>query len=597
MEQTMSHRRHHSRNWMPLLVCGAAISVLACAAEPKKTDGGAGGQGGGGSGSGGSIPVGAGGSAPGGAGGGQGGITGAGGASVPGNGGTTSIGTGTCAADAECVASGQVCEPVGHHCVQCVKTADCPAGQHCRGNACVGTPPACTANSECSGQVCDPARGFCVDCVTTADCTATPGQECVANTCVTPTAASCQSSLDCGAKVCDPSSKKCVDCAGDGDCNTQGTTSGVQHCIKNLCQPECISDKQCTPQGMLCDPTLKVCATPAQCKANQDCPASAYCDAGACKADVCDSTEAMCSGNGVAVCNAAGSGWAPVSNCPADRPCKAVGGAAGCGGPPVPIDGGVVTPPVDGGALDGPNASCTTATANPCTGIAKFDGVQTVDGKDDDLCQIPLFVLIKPAAQVVNNYNNLQDNEFPVLTTRLAWSAAGLHAFFDVQDSSVQSVAMKDQAAALQRPYQGDSIELFFSASDAATGAPGGDAGAIHVTLAATGPSVSVKTTNSGGLSTTYTELPAAQYQAVKTSAGYAVEALIPWAGAAPSAGGKVRFDLALNIADTNFSQVDDMRDAQMILNVTNVSGQTSCPGAAEPWCDDRTWCSSTLQP
>jgi hypothetical protein len=206
-----------------------------------------------------------------------------------------------------------------------------------------------------------------------------------------------------------------------------------------------------------------------------------------------------------------------------------------------------------------------------------------------------LFPFIKPSAAVVNNYNNIQDSEFPVINARVAWSAAGLHAFFDVTDASVQSVAMKDPGAATQKPYQGDSIELFFTSNDTPSGAPGSDPGAVHVTLAATGPSVSVRTTNSNGISTTYTELPAAQYKSGKTATGYAIEALIPWVGGAPS-GGKVRFDLAVNVADTNCSGADDMRDAQMVLRQSTVSGQTSCPGGAEAWCDDRTWCSTTLQ-
>ena len=106
-----------------------------------------------------------------------------------------------------------------------------------------------------------------------------------------------------------------------------------------------------------------------------------------------------------------------------------------------------------------------------------------------------------------------------------------------------------------------------------------------------------MKTTNSGGLATAYTELSQEQYKAVETDAGYAIEALIPWQGDAPSGEAKVRFDLAVNTADTNCSGVDDMRDAQMVLQQSSVSEPTSCPGGAEPWCDDRTWCVATLQP
>ena len=575
----MNHRQLRFHNWTLLLGCMAAVGTLACVDSPRPANGEAGASGTGGPGSGG-VHLGTGGGA--------GGVDG---------GGITSSGTGgtipsiPCATEAECTASGLVCEAVTKHCAQCTKTADCPSGQHCRANVCVSLPADCTTSLQCgTDKVCDPARGLCVQCATKEDCTAAPGKDCVANTCVPSTI--CVSSLDCGTKVCDPTSKKCVDCAGDNDCNAPGATT-IQHCIKSVCKPECTSDKQCTPQGMLCDTTSKVCA---QCKSNADCPASSFCDGGQCKPDVCDSTEAMCSGNGIAQCNAAGSGWAAVSKCPADKPCQASRGASACGGV-VPVDGGTNPAPIDGGLSpnDGPITGCTTATANLCDGIPRFDGTQTVDGKDDDFCQVPLFPFIKPSAAVVNNYNNIQDSEFPVINARVAWSAAGLHAFFDVTDASVQSVAMKDPGAATQKPYQGDSIELFFTSNDTPSGAPGSDPGAVHVTLAATGPSVSVRTTNSNGISTTYTELPAAQYKSGKTATGYAIEALIPWVGGAPS-GGKVRFDLAVNVADTNCSGADDMRDAQMVLRQSTVSGQTSCPGGAEAWCDDRTWCSTTLQ-
>jgi hypothetical protein len=148
----------------------------------------------------------------------------------------------------------------------------------------------------------------------------------------------------------------------------------------------------------------------------------------------------------------------------------------------------------------------------------------------------------------------------------------------------------------MSQPYQGDSIELYVSSSDNVTGPPGAD-NAWHVTLSPTGKAVSVKTVNNNGVSTTYAELPAAQYHAdLKQGSGWSIEVLLPWQGSAPSEGSKVRFDLAINVADSNFGGVGDMRDGQLILNQSAGSGQTSCPGGAEAWCDDRTWCSSTLQ-
>jgi hypothetical protein len=381
-----------------------------------------------------------------------------------------------------------------------------------------------------------------------------------------------------------------VACAKDDDCDSD------RRCVENACRTACDSDKTCTPDGMLCSSTLSVCV---QCTDKKACAAGTYCDSsGMCKPVVCAAGESMCSGDGVAPCKADGSGWGPVVACPEAKPCKAYGGVAGCGGPPAGADGGV-TPEIDGGGIDAGPGTCTTATVDPCASIPALGGTQTVDGKDDEFCGVPSFVFDKAAASkggVVNNYNGLQDAEFASVKARVAWSSAGLHAFFDVTDAKVESVTMADPNQALTTPYQGDSIELFVASNDTATGAPGGDSGAVVVTLAATGKSVSVTTTNNNGLSVTYAELPSAQYAQAKTAGGYAIEVMIPWKGDSPGSGAKVRFDLAINMADDNFGGVGDMRDAQLIYHVSTVSGQTSCPGAAEPYCDDRTWCSPTLQ-
>ncbi len=588
----MKQQRSRSRIWKLAMAYTTALSMLACGDSLHDQDGGPSGAGGftlpGSGGSGGNPGLGGaggqagvGGASPDAAIGGEGGSVGGAGGTVPDT---------TCATDAEC--AGFFCEPTTRRCVECTRTANCPSGGHCRANACVTLPPACEDSLGCdANQVCDGSRGLCVECAKAADCTA--GQDCVANRCVA--GGTCQTSLDCGNKVCDPGSKKCVDCVGDNDCNISGTTT-ISHCIRNVCKPECLSDKQCTPEGMLCDASLKVCA---RCKSNGDCPASSFCEGGECKPDVCDATEAQCVSNGVAQCNPAGSGFGQVNNCPSEKPCKARGGAAACGGPPLPVDGGV-QPPIDGGSspIDGGLASCTPEAVNPCDRIPAFVGTQTVDGRNEDLCNVPMFVLDKASASangLVNNFNGIPDAELPVVTARVAWSAAGLHGFFEIVDPKVQSVSMADPGQALAMPYQGDSLELFFSSNDTATGAPGGDSGAVHVTLAATGKSAAVTTTNNNGVSASYAELPDAQYAQVRTATGYAVEVLIPWRGGAPGAGARIRFDLALNIADGSFGGVADMRDAQLVYYVAS-NGQSSCPGAPEPWCDDRTWCSTSLQ-
>ena len=59
-------------------------------------------------------------------------------------------------------------------------------------------------------------------------------------------------------------------------------------CVRNECQEECGSDKDCTSKGLLCRteaaPAAKFCA---QCTVDADCPADRYCGDGVCKADEC----------------------------------------------------------------------------------------------------------------------------------------------------------------------------------------------------------------------------------------------------------------------------------------------------------------------
>ncbi len=60
---------------------------------------------------------------------------------------------------------------------------------------------------------------------------------------------SCKTSLDCPADhVCDPASSSCVQCLGNNDCHT-GDLCGGDH----VCHRACVTDKQCTPLGQLCD--------------------------------------------------------------------------------------------------------------------------------------------------------------------------------------------------------------------------------------------------------------------------------------------------------------------------------------------------------
>jgi hypothetical protein len=478
----------------------------------------------------------------------------------------------------------------------CKEDLDCPSGRNCRAGACVN-PRACGDSLECgsSDLVCDASRGFCVQCVRAGDCPS--GQSCLSNRCASPVR--CQGGADAGAgdcgpgKVCDPSGS-CVECSTQADC------SPTERCMQNACQTACASDKDCTPKGMLCNPVLGVCT---QCSAQRLCASGSYCGrSGVCEFAVCLPGESRCSGNGIASCKADGAGFGTVNVCSAAQTCRVYGGVAACGEVPDAVDAAVASD--DGGASasdsgrppvsSGPRTCGVPTTAAPCTSLPNLIVTQTLDGKGDELCEIPAFHLNADTANAAGQiiaYNATPPED---ATVKVAWSSAGLAVFVQVVDPSVQTVNAVAPAQAIEKVHQGDSIELFLASSNDVKGWPGYDSNALHVTIPADGPAVLIKAASSG---TTHSAWPVSQYKQVKTATGYVVEAQLPWPDRAPNTGSLVRFDIGLNSADKTFGTVDDMRDGQLLFYVGQVPTSTCQSGdGAVPACDDRTWCTTLLQ-
>jgi len=588
------------RNLILTAVCAIAIAGGACAASPRQSSAGSGGAGGAGAG---------GTSATGGTGGhgGQGGVsTGSSGSPAGGSGGGASGGVGgsdtDAAAGGSTAAGGQGGSTGGAGGVPtpqpltCKEDLDCPSGRNCKAGACIN-PRACSDSLECGSTdlVCDSSRGFCVQCVRAADCPS--GQSCLSNRCASP--ARCQrgadaSAGDCGpGKVCDPSGR-CVECSTNADCGP------TERCLQNTCQNGCDSDKDCTPKGMLCNLTVGVCS---QCSEQRPCASGSYCDgSGVCKFTLCLPGESRCSGNGIASCKTDGTGFGPVNACSASQTCKVYGGVAGCDELPGAID--AATASDDGGvsASDGGNSPVSggprtcgvPATAAPCTSLPNLIVTQTLDGKGYEFCDVPAFHLNADTAKaagkvIVHNATPPED-----ATVKVAWSSAGLAVFVEVADASVQSVNSVASNQAIDKVYQGDSIELFLASSNDVKGLPGSDNNTLHVTIPADGPAVLVKAASTG---VTHSAWPASQYKQLKTATGYAVEAQLPWPGSVPTTGSLVRFDIGLNSADKTFSTVDDMRDGQLLFYVGQVATSTcQASDGTVPFCDDRTWCTTLLQ-
>ena len=589
----MKYGRFHFPDRKSLLgmMCLAALAMAACTPKarnsPWANSGGAGGSGGvsesgGTAGSGGDTLGTQGGGAGGSAGTGSVGSGGVGGAAgALGSGGTPPANL-PCTGDSDCTASGQFCETSAKLCVPCVKTKDCPSGGHCLGNHCVVFTP-CASKSDCSSDpVCDPKRGVCVQCTADTDCPT--GKFCTANKCVA--ALTCKGNGDCSSGLCDSANNRCIDCIVDSHCTASNT-----HCVRNICRPACTKNADCTALGMVCDTSNSVCVP---CLTGTECPASSYCLMNACVPDVCDSTQSSCNGTSVAACSAAGDGFDSFTSCAATKPCSSRGAVATCGGVPIP-DAGASDAPVAG--RDGGGGSCFgTTSVDPCkSGIPKFTGTQTLDGSSAEWCGLPYFVLNAQNAAKVLNFNAVPTTQFETATVRVAWDSAGFRAYVEVQDTSVQTMKMADATQATSKAYMGDSIEFFFSSSNTVSGLTSTDSNTVHVIVPANGTAVSVKDTGSSG---TPTALASTQFAQATTSTGYAVEVLIPWPGSAPSSGSAIRFDLALNSADTSFAGVDKMRDGQLVYYIGTLSGSSTCQTSdgTVPWCDDRTWCQANVQ-
>lgn len=166
-------------------------------------------------------------------------------------------------------------------CLECMATADCPAGKWCNGNTCA----ACNDDQHCgtscancaaSGDVCNAASTACVDCVIDAQCGA--GEWCNANVC-----------SGCGdAQHCGPS---CVTCSGTTpscngtSCVCSGASCGAYNqCAGGACV-ECNTNAACGSACAACGGTTPLCLDEGatskcvQCLSNTDCVAPKVCAA------------------------------------------------------------------------------------------------------------------------------------------------------------------------------------------------------------------------------------------------------------------------------------------------------------------------------
>ncbi|MBN2195376.1 MAG: hypothetical protein JW751_21335 [Polyangiaceae bacterium] len=266
------------------------------------------------------------------------------------------------------------------------------------------------------------------------------------------------------------------------------------------------------------------------------------------------------------------------------------GGAGGAGGAEIGGGGGAETGGAEtGGDGTGGVGACSAEEMTPCAGIPPFSGTQTVDGDEGDVCSLPTFRLNFDTDRGVVRVDHEGSDPRPEgAAVRLGWSSAGLHGFITMTDPALAPSGSSSDLGAI---WNGDGVEVFFGSS--ASGLSGNSASdpVTHLQFAAAeGLAAVVKTTDG---SAAHSAADASQFKTSIVSPGYTIEFLLPWPGSAPSSGSQIPFDFAINSAD---AEGGDGRDAQMMLSVTAVSSSKCGGDGGEPWCDDRTWCTPTLQ-
>jgi hypothetical protein len=236
---------------------------------------------------------------------------------------------------------------------------------------------------------------------------------------------------------------------------------------------------------------------------------------------------------------------------------------------------------------------------NACMQVPHFVGQQVVDGYDTDFCNIPGTAFAYTSGLLITQANlppiTLAGGTPDSAVIRVAWSTDALHVFVHVIDPSW--VVPPPEAGVAEC----SSVEIYVAGTAALTGDYNGtnDGGAIQVILSAPPTQGQAFYNTAAGDSVGHRSvmLDPSLYAGVATSDGYSVELLLPWSALAETIapGAQIAFDVAFDVEDTPDA---GGRQYQSIYTCNSVeAGAPSCGTLMpEPWCDDRTWCTPTLQ-
>jgi hypothetical protein len=237
--------------------------------------------------------------------------------------------------------------------------------------------------------------------------------------------------------------------------------------------------------------------------------------------------------------------------------------------------------------------------ATPCAAIPPFTGQQIIDGNDSDFCGVPAINYPYTSGLVVSGAAGpfeLDAGSDDTAIIRVGWSTDALHVFVHVVDSDW---APPPAGGCIGTCSQ---VEVYVAATSMLSGAYDGDndGGAIQILLSAP-PTVAQAFYNSGPGKQMPISIDPSHYIGVVTPDGYSIELEYPWplVHPAPIASGLgVGLDFAFDVEDGADASG---RQWQSIFGYTPLPPDAGVSPACgtffpEPWCDDRTWCTPTLE-
>lgn len=241
---------------------------------------------------------------------------------------------------------------------------------------------------------------------------------------------------------------------------------------------------------------------------------------------------------------------------------------------------------VDAGSDAPAPTSCTDPSMTSfCAPIVGLVGAYAVDGLGTEYCASGVWSRgfeVKAAMRTTPSPVPAKITERVVVRALL--SSFGYHVHVAVLDDPRIVVDTSDYT-------QGDAVELFLRGAKPATGDLVADQ-AVHVVVtpptATSGPNAAFYVGGKKGAG-----LPGAAFAGRLVAGGYEVEVVLPWTTIKnePAPGDKIGFDVAVDVKDDPALSAREVRAIMAFETVTSSPTCSALGKAADPACDDRTWC------